>query len=580
MPGFQTAPITVIIPTRNRGHTIADTLKSCVTQDADCRFIVSDNCSDDNTEEVVRSFNDPRLEFVRTDRILSMEASFDFALARAPNGYLYTMGGDDVLCPGGIAHLQKVIAETGSLAIRPRLVNYHWDNYPDPTHQQIASNVPIGSGWQWKESEPFLQYIADNLLKHAYFYEHAPAFYHGCVHSSLLSSEWPPTAPVIRSKVPDMYSGVLIGAKVSRYVLLDTPVSLNAMSCSSNGVPQFLRQGLEKGDGHSFWAQVDYPYEPELVRQSSNPDIVLAMPLLLADQFLKVRKLGLPAPEISMEEVVTATIRGACRWRSRDQYEGALRIACETAAIHGLEDLAEKAISAHPFQERAPTRRQTTFDRTNRIYRILDLAPMGATGAYSAAAAIQNVRNIHAKQDKLRTEAGLSEGPPDVHSLVSRSDHLHLWLLVRAYAHRLKGSVLIPDCPDDSAVKAAILSAPSFALSTTVLGKETTNSDELYDCALVVDPDKNLDGLLPWVASAFILRDAKSRSSPPPGWNVTREPFVATTAELCLLFANRWLKPFARLFNKPLVMLLKSRLAGTRGATKPSKLVMEHWTRY
>lgn len=57
----------VIIPVRNRRHTIADAIKSALTQQTDFPFnvIVVDNCSDDGTSELLDSIVDPRLYVIR-----------------------------------------------------------------------------------------------------------------------------------------------------------------------------------------------------------------------------------------------------------------------------------------------------------------------------------------------------------------------------------------------------------------------------------------------------------------------------------------------------------------------------------
>jgi glycosyltransferase involved in cell wall biosynthesis len=206
-----------------------------LAQDSETRILVSDNCSEDNTEEVVNSFADGRICYIRTPRLLSMEANFDFGLAHAEEGYVFIIGSDDAMMPDAVTTLRRVIKETGCLAVRPQLATYYWDNYPDETHQQIALDIPVGSSWRWMQSQVFLKAIAEDMLQHTLFFQLIPSLYHGCIHTSLLSETWPPKGPVIKSKMPDMYSGVLVAAKLPRYVILDAPISLNAMSCSSNG---------------------------------------------------------------------------------------------------------------------------------------------------------------------------------------------------------------------------------------------------------------------------------------------------------------------------------------------------------
>jgi len=54
MPKFS-----IVIPTRNRAYTLYYTLKTCLNQYDfdDYEIVVSDNCSEDNTAEMIKELN-------------------------------------------------------------------------------------------------------------------------------------------------------------------------------------------------------------------------------------------------------------------------------------------------------------------------------------------------------------------------------------------------------------------------------------------------------------------------------------------------------------------------------------------
>lgn len=587
------APITVVIPTRNRAHTIADTLRSCVEQDADCEFLVSDNSSEDDTETIVKSFDDPRIRYIRTDRVLSMEGSFDFALSNAREGYLYSMGADDALFPGGIARLKRIIDETGALAVRPKLTSYYWDDYPDSTHQRVALNVPIGEGWRWMDSMSFLNEIANDLLQFGFFYENIPALYHGCVHSSVLSKIWPADEAIIRSKQPDMYSGVLIAAKLPRYVIMDGRVSVNAMSGSSNGVAGFLRKNMDKGESVLFRQAAEYPYEPELVRDSSTPDIGMAMPLLLADQFLKVKKQGYEVPSISIEHVIDTSLKAARRWHTTDQYEGALRMIRDLAAINGLQEATEKKILGQSFQTRTRKRRGTSFDFKTNAYRVLDLAPFGVTGAHSACVAMDKVQKTHAQQDVVKSGMPSGGALPSLTTAYVMSPAFLAWLLARSRLQDFAGRLLVASETADPALVSMLLNAPSCVTSVAFNHPGAGGLDDKFDCILSGplrgEEKAALLARLKPDGSLFVLSDGQPGTQAAPGWLVTSESLALTAEEQLLLALVRWLnerkqgglkKAVLGVFIAPLVVYLRSRLLLSRDSATPSGWVIERWQRW
>ena len=61
--------ITVIIPTYNRAHLIKDAAYSVLNQSyKNIELIIIDDCSTDDTAEVVKSINDPRLNYHRLEK--------------------------------------------------------------------------------------------------------------------------------------------------------------------------------------------------------------------------------------------------------------------------------------------------------------------------------------------------------------------------------------------------------------------------------------------------------------------------------------------------------------------------------
>ncbi len=88
--------VSIVIPTRNRGHLLRYALYSTLQQTyKDIEVVVSDNCSTDNTREVVDLFSaDSRVRYIRADKPLALTDSWEFACSHAKGKYLALLADD------------------------------------------------------------------------------------------------------------------------------------------------------------------------------------------------------------------------------------------------------------------------------------------------------------------------------------------------------------------------------------------------------------------------------------------------------------------------------------------------------
>lgn len=104
-----TAPtrMTVAIPTFNRAAWLHDSLTSVLAQTfTDFRVIVSDNASEDDTAEVVRSFDDPRIDYRRSEHNVGSLANIKRLIALADTEFIVIVPDDDLLYP---EHLRRAV---------------------------------------------------------------------------------------------------------------------------------------------------------------------------------------------------------------------------------------------------------------------------------------------------------------------------------------------------------------------------------------------------------------------------------------------------------------------------------------
>lgn len=109
----------IVIPTYNSAKTINEAISSCLNQTFnDFSIVVSDNCSKDNTEEIVSPIDSKKLHYIRNNSFLNKSESWNRAYEQSEDcEYLVNLHSDDVLDK----HCLKNISE--SLAKKPIFIH-------------------------------------------------------------------------------------------------------------------------------------------------------------------------------------------------------------------------------------------------------------------------------------------------------------------------------------------------------------------------------------------------------------------------------------------------------------------------
>ncbi len=91
--------VTIGIPTYNRANSyLRQTLRAAVSQTyKNIEIIVSDNCSLDDTESVVKEFNDPRIRYYRQQGNIGAVPNVNFCLEQSQGKYFLALYDDDLI---------------------------------------------------------------------------------------------------------------------------------------------------------------------------------------------------------------------------------------------------------------------------------------------------------------------------------------------------------------------------------------------------------------------------------------------------------------------------------------------------
>jgi glycosyltransferase involved in cell wall biosynthesis len=113
----------IVIPTYNRAHFIHKTITSVLLQDfEDFEILVVDDGSKDNTEDIVKSFTDARVQYYKK---INGErgAARNYGTARATGLYINFFDSDDLMYPNHLSVANKLIQATD----RPEFFHLAYD---------------------------------------------------------------------------------------------------------------------------------------------------------------------------------------------------------------------------------------------------------------------------------------------------------------------------------------------------------------------------------------------------------------------------------------------------------------------
>ena len=330
---------TVIIPQKNRSEYLIHTLRTCMIQDyPNCEFIVADDCSDDNSVEMIRELQkkDPRIKLIAHEKHVGMRDNFESALSAVRPGYVMALGGDDGLVPGCFWRMNEIIKETGTqlMCWRTPMFTYALDD--KDTSRFIIPKVK-GKGYKWIKSEDFLNKIARTF---DYQIPECPMFYMQGVASTELVDRVKSRTPdgyFYYCPTPDGFSGVVLAGEVDKYIFTDEPLAIAGNSRKSQGLNYVRKDEQSKKEAQEFFNDsIRKTMHKALASQPYSP----LQTLMTADYLLTARDLpGWPGKfeMFKYEDLIRITFEKFVhgQWEN-EVLVRELKILREIAKQHGL----------------------------------------------------------------------------------------------------------------------------------------------------------------------------------------------------------------------------------------------------
>ena len=104
--------ISVIMPSWNTAKWIGESIESVVNQTyKKWELIIVDDCSTDNTEEIVRAFSDERIKFFKNEKNLGAALTRNRALREAKGELISFLDSDDVWNPDKLEKMVKFMKD-------------------------------------------------------------------------------------------------------------------------------------------------------------------------------------------------------------------------------------------------------------------------------------------------------------------------------------------------------------------------------------------------------------------------------------------------------------------------------------
>ncbi len=111
MPEQVKAKYSIILPVRNGGEYVKLCINSILSQTIkDFNLFVLDNCSSDGTSEYIQSLPDDRIVIYPSSLPLTIEENWGRIKDLDTNEYITLIGHDDILYPGYLAEMERLIS--------------------------------------------------------------------------------------------------------------------------------------------------------------------------------------------------------------------------------------------------------------------------------------------------------------------------------------------------------------------------------------------------------------------------------------------------------------------------------------
>jgi len=229
--------LSIIIPSRDRIVYLKETIKTALAIDsADIEIIVSDNASEDQTQNVLSDIKDIRFRYINTENRISMRANFEFALKHSTGDYIMFIGDDDGVLPKQIPLLKLILSKHMPDVLRWPTIKYGWPELNNAKTGGVRINKDMVYGTPFEiNSKLFSNEVLDCDLRNEKYF---PGIYHGVVSRAYINKLKTEDGQFFNCTIPDVFFNYQALFSGGKHMYCPHPFSINGYSPSSNGGAQ------------------------------------------------------------------------------------------------------------------------------------------------------------------------------------------------------------------------------------------------------------------------------------------------------------------------------------------------------
>jgi len=106
--------VSIIMPSWNTEKFIAESIQSVINQTyTNWELIIVDDCSNDNSEEVILAYKDSRIRYIKNDKNLGAALTRNRGLEEANGEWIAFLDSDDLWTPDKLAHQIEFMVSNG-----------------------------------------------------------------------------------------------------------------------------------------------------------------------------------------------------------------------------------------------------------------------------------------------------------------------------------------------------------------------------------------------------------------------------------------------------------------------------------